>query len=257
MKATYRMISTALLVCGVFFAASVQGGWQDWLKSAKEKLDESSVAETLGGGETSSALSNEQIVQGLKEALQVGARKAIELLGREGGFLNDGEVRIPLPDTLETVAKGLRAVGQDRLVDDFIETMNRAAEQAVPETLDIFADTIQKMSLSDARGILEGGDTAATDYFRDKSGDRLNQVIAPIVRQATARAGVTSAYKALIGEVGFLGAYVDMDTLDLDNYVTARAMDGLFLKLAREEQLIRKDPVARTSDILKTVFGSL
>ncbi|OOZ37246.1 DUF4197 domain-containing protein [Solemya velesiana gill symbiont] len=257
MKNRNRMIGSVLLLSGMLLGATVHADWQDWLKSATEKLEDSSVTESLGAGSTSSALSNDQIIQGLKEALRVGTKKAVELLGKEGGYLNDGQVRIPLPDALETVAKGLRAVGQDKMVDEFIETMNRAAEQAVPKTLDIFVDTIQQMSLSDAKGILEGSDTAATDYFRETSGDRLGQVIAPIVKQATEKAGVTAAYKALIKEVGFLGNYVDMDAMDLDRYVTDKAMDGLFLKLAEEEKLIRRDPVARTTDILKTVFGSL
>ncbi|MES9875136.1 MAG: DUF4197 domain-containing protein [Candidatus Sedimenticola sp. 6PFRAG7] len=257
MKNTNRTIGFALLSAGLLLMAPSQAGWQDWLKSAKEKLDDPAVAEAVGSGSATSSLSNEQIIQGLKEALQVGTRKAVDMLGRNGGYLNDAEVRIPLPDTLETVAKGLRAVGQDKLVDEFIGTLNSAAEQAVPQTIDIFVDTISQMSLSDARGILDGSDSAATDYFRDKSGDRLSGAIAPIVRQATEKAGVTSAYKALIKEVGFLGSYIDMDAMDLDRYVTAKAMDGLFLKLAQQEQLIRKDPVARTTDILKTVFGSL
>ncbi|MDF1528811.1 MAG: DUF4197 domain-containing protein, partial [Sedimenticola sp.] len=193
----------------------------------------------------------------LKEALSIGTEKAIALLGRDGGYLNDAQVKIPLPDGLKSVSKGLRAIGQDKLVDEFVGTINHAAEQAVPETLSIFGDAIKQMSLEDAKGILNGGDTAATDYFKDKGSNSLTAAILPIIQQATKQAGVTSAYKDLVGKVGFLGSYVDMDALDLDKYVTVKAMDGLFLKLAEQEQLIRQDPVARTTDILKNVFGSV
>lgn len=237
-----------ILFITLVIAGSAHADWRSWLESAKEVVGQSD----LPGAST---LNNEQIVRGLKEALRVGSEKAIALLGRQGGYLNDTQVRIPLPEGLNSVARGLRAVGQGALVDEFETTMNRAAEQAVPETLSIFGETIRQMSLEDARGILEGGDNAATDYFRAKGGDRLQAAILPIVQQATKRVGVTSAYKNLVGQVGFLGSYVDMDALDLDRYVTARALDGLFLKLAEQERLIREDPLARTSDILKTVFG--
>lgn len=242
-----------LLVLSVLIALSglAQADWKDWLKSAKEAV------ETSDSPAVSQVLSNDQIIEGLKEALSVGTEKAIALLGRDGGYLNDAQVKIPLPDGLKSVSKGLRAIGQDELVDEFVTTINRAAEQAVPETLSIFGDTIKQMSLEDAKGILNGSDTAATDYFKDKGSNSLTAAILPIVQEATKQAGVTSAYKDLVGQVGFLGSYVDMDALDLDKYVTAKAMDGLFLKLAEQEQLIRQDPVARTTDILKTVFGSV
>lgn len=239
------------LLLGTSLSGLAFGGWQDWLKSATEAVVESDQSTP----QMTSALSNDQIIRGLKEALSIGTEKAIGLLGREGGYLNDAKVRIPLPDGLQTVAKGLRSIGQGKVADEFEQTINRAAEQAVPETLSIFGDTIKQMSLEDARGILDGGDSAATDYFRKKSDNRLNGAILPIVQRATKEAGVTSAYKQLVKNVGFLGSYVDMDAMDLDKYVTSKALDGLFLKLAEQELLIRKDPVARTTDLLKHVFG--
>ena len=240
-----------LLFCGILASGLVQADWKSWLKSATESVSEQQM------GTNSTVLSNDQIIQGLKEALTVGTEKAIGILGREGGYLNDAEVRIPLPGGLKSIAKGLRSLGQDELVDEFEETINRAAEQAVPETISIFSDTIRQMTLEDANGILNGNDTAATDYFRDKSNDRLSASILPIVQQSTERTGVTAAYKKLTGNVGFLSSYVDMDRLDLDKYVTEKAVSGLFIKLAEQEQLIRKDPVARTTDLLKTVFSSV
>ncbi|MCW8943478.1 MAG: DUF4197 domain-containing protein [Sedimenticola sp.] len=247
-KYTFHLLVLCALIA---LSGLAQADWKDWLKSAKEAVDKSDTPAV------SQVLSNDQVIEGLKEALSVGTEKAIALLGRDGGYLNDAQVKIPLPDGLKSVSKGLRAIGQDELVDEFVNTINRAAEQAVPETLSIFGDTIKQMSLEDAKGILNGSDTAATDYFKDKGSDSLTAAILPIVQQATKQAGVTSSYKDLVGQVGFLGSYVDMDALDLDKYVTAKALDGLFLKLAEQEQLIRQDPVARTTDILKTVFGSV
>ncbi len=237
-------------VLGVTLTSLVQAGWNDWLDSARELVTSPQQTPVA-----SSALSSDEIVEGLKQALGIGVEKAIAILGTEGGYLNDARVRIPLPDSLEPVANGLSAVGQGELVNEFIATINQAAEQAVPETLSIFTETIRRMTLDDARGILNGSDTAATDYFRKNSGSRLDQAILPIVKQATEQAGVTSSYKQLTAKVGFLGAYIDMDSLDLDRYVAAKALDGLFLKLAEQEKLIRTDPVARTTDILKKVFG--
>lgn len=246
-----KQVTFGLLLGMVLLAGVAQADWKSWLKSAKDAVEKSDTPAV------SSALTNDQIVQGLKDALSVGTEKAIALLGQPGGYLDDPQVKIPLPSGLNSVAKGLRAIGQDELVDEFEATMNRAAEQAVPETVSIFGDTIRDMSLEDARGILNGGDTAATDYFKTKGSDRLSDAILPIVQQATRQAGVTASYKDLVGKAGILGSYVNMDSLDLDKYVTSRALDGLFLKLAEQEQLIRQDPVARTTDILKTVFGSM
>ncbi len=244
-------LSAAIAMTCMFLAGSAHGGWQDLLKSAGDLLEEQKVTPSA-----TTTLSNDQVIRGLKEALSIGTEKAIKLLSQRGGYLNDGAVRIPLPGVLESVAKGARSMGQGALVDEFEQTMNSAAEQAVPETLEIFSETIREMSLDDARGILNGGESAATDYFRSRGGERLAAAILPIIQQATQRAGVTAAYKQLLGQVGFLGAYVDMNTLDLDNHVTSKALDGLFIKLAEQEQLIRKDPVARTTELLKSVFGS-
>jgi len=242
-----------LVAICLLLAPAANADWKQWLESALEPPGQSADSASVSGFD--STLTNDQVIQGLKEALQVGVEKAIARLGREGGYLKDAQVRIPLPGTLQMVAKGLRAMGQAGVVDAFEVTINRAAERAVAKTLSIFTDTLRNMSLADARAILNGGDSAATDYFRAHSSDRLRAAMLPIVSDATARAGVTSAYKALIAEAGFLGSYMDRETLDLDRYVTAKALDGVFLKLAQEERLIRKDPVARTTDILKTVFG--
>jgi hypothetical protein len=213
-------------------------------RSAPEPKSESNVTEWEAGA-------------GLKDALSVGVRRAIKILGKEGGYLRDAQVRIPLPDSVQSVGNGLRAIGQDEIVDDFIATMNRAAERAVPKTVDIFTDTIKGMTLADARGVLQGPDDAATRYFQKQSTPQLVEAILPIVKDATEAVGVTSAYKQLTGEVSFLSVLSDDDALDLDRYITNRALDGLFLKLAAEEKRIRDNPWARSTDLLKKVFGSL
>ncbi len=222
---------------------SIQGGGSE-SKPAPRPHTQSNVSEWEAGA-------------GLKDALRVGVERAIRILGKEGGYLEDAQVRIPLPDTVRSLGNGLRAVGQDKLVDDFIATMNRAAERAVPKTVAIFTDTIKGMTLADARGILQGSDDAATRYFQQQSTPQLIESILPIVKDATEKVGVTSAYKQLTGEVGFLAALTDDDALDLDRYITNKALDGLFLKLAEEEQRIRENPWARSTDLLKKVFGSL
>ena len=166
-------------------------------------------------------------------------------------------MRIPLPESLKNVEDGLRAIGQERYADEFVATMNRAAERAAPETVDILVDTIGSLSLTDARAVVEGADDAATRYLEQHAGPRLAEAILPIVRDATSAAGVTAAYKAMVDRLGFLGTYMDVQSLDLDAYVTEKALDGLYLKLAEEEKLIRDDPAARTTDLLKKVFGAL
>ncbi len=229
-------------------------GFGDLFKSAEGILSGSGV---LDKGGSASALSDAQIGNGLKEALSVGARRAVSLLGASGGFLNDGQVRIPLPGKLEQAGKALRAVGYGGLVDEFETTVNRAAEQAMPKTLDIVEQTVQGMTLTDVRQILNGGDSAATDFLREKAGPQLHQAIVPVVSEATEQAGATAAYKNMQGKMSSgIGSLLGAQSLDLDEYVTDKALDGLFLKLAAEEKAIRENPVARTTDLLKQVFGS-
>jgi hypothetical protein len=229
----------------------VQAGWDDWIKKIEESLPSGSPTDTGVSG-----LSQAEITAGLKEALSVGVERAISLLGQNGGFLNDATVRIPMPDSLQMLERGLRAAGQDAIADEFVATMNHAAERAVPETTAIFVETIKTMSVADARDVLNGPDDAATRYFREHNQERLSAAILPVVQDATEKTRVTSAYKQLVGGMGFLNQFGNQDSLDLDSYVTRKTLDGLFVKLADEERLIRENPVARSTDLLKKVFGS-
>jgi len=222
-------------------------GWLDAIKDFASSPDSSKVAGAV--------LANEDIIGGLKEALVKGTRWAIDELGRADGFLGNERVRIPLPDSLKTVESTLRALRQDRYADEFIETMNHAAEQAVPEAVDILTGAVSQMTVEDARGILDGPDDAATQYFKRTSTDALTERLRPIIEVATARTGVTAAYKRLMNQAGMVTQFLSRDVTDVDGYVTGKALDGLFLLIADEEKRIRKDPVARTTDLLKKVFG--
>ena len=203
-------------------------------------------------------LSNQDIDRGLKAALTQGVRNAVDDLGRRNGFLDNTRVRIPLPRNLQRTERALRAAGQGRRVDEFIEAMNHAAEEAVPVAVDVFLDSVQQMSFNEARQILSGGrDDAATEFFRRTSEQRLRDEFRPIVERFTEQVGVTQKYKQMMGRYGFLGRVVGQDASDIDGYVTEKTLDGLFLLIADEERRIRRDPVGRTTAILRAVFGSI
>ena len=207
---------------------------------------------------TTTNVSNTDITGGLKDALLQGVRRAISDLGRENGFLDDARVRIPLPRSLQKTEKTLRSLGQGKRVDEFVEAMNHAAEEAVPVAADIFFDSIKQMTFADARDILlSGQEDAATEFFRRTSEDRLREEFRPIVERFTEKVGVTQKYKAMIGRYGFMGKIVGEDASDIDAYITQKALDGLFLLIAEEEREIRRDPVRRTTSLLRRVFGIL
>lgn len=218
----------------------------DW---SRRITDAAASAGSKGG------LGEAEIVAGLREALQVGTQRAVRLLGKDGGYLDDVQVRIPVPEPLRGVERTLRDLGQGKVVDKFISTLNRAAERAAPEAVDIFVDVIGVMTLEDARNILKGPDDAATQYFRRHAETRLSDRLRPVIEQATAQVGVTASYKDMLRRAGPLASLVDKEAQDIDGYVTARALDGLFLKLAAEEKLIRENPAARTSELLRKVFS--
>jgi hypothetical protein len=193
--------------------------------------------------------------QGLREALLNGTYSAIRSLGREGGFLRNLRVRIPMPKPLQPVEKTLRLIGQGRVADDFIAAMNHAAEKAVPVAADVFKDSIRQMTFRDAVNIVRGPDDAATQFFRRTSERRLTEKFLPIVRSFTEQVGVTAQYKSMMEQYGSIARLAGRDAVDIDEYVTQKALDGLFLLIADEEKRIRRDPVARTSEILQKIFG--
>jgi hypothetical protein len=200
------------------------------------------------------ALSESEIAQGLKEALSTGTQRAVGRVGVLDGYWQNPSIKIPLPDQLKKVEKTLRTFGQGRMVDEFHLSLNRAAEAAAPEAVSIFGDAIRGMTLADARQILNGPDNAATEYFRGKTLGALTQRFRPIVTRATASVGATRKYKDLSAKVTKVVPGYQLQ--DIDGYVTDRALTGLFHTLADEELKIRKDPAARTTALLKRVFGA-
>ena len=201
-------------------------------------------------------LSNSDTTSGLKEALTRGAEVAIGQLGKKDGFLGDKRVRIPLPESARTVEKAMRTFGMKKQADELIETMNRAAEMAVVEAKPILTNAVKSMSFDDARGILSGGDDAATQYFRRTTSSDIAAKFLPIVKKATAKVDLAGQYNQYAGQAAKFGL-LDKKDADLDTYVTHKAMDGLFLMIAEQEKAIRKDPVGTGSALLKKVFGAL
>ena len=192
--------------------------------------------------------------QAVRQALLQSVDMAVNRLARADGYWANPQVRIPLPEELRRVEKGLRRYGLERYTEEFAESLNRAAEAAVPVTKPLLLAAIREMSLSDAVGIVRGDEHAATRYFRAHTEVALRERLKPIVADATARANVTGAYKRLMKKATFLEKAVEPGRLDLDAYVTRAALDGLFLLMAEEERRIRSNPLARTTDLLKKVF---
>ena len=193
---------------------------------------------------------------GLKEALIRGAEVAVSQLGKTDGYMGDARVRIPLPDSLRPAEKMMRRLGMKKQADELIATMNRAAESAVVEAKPILLDAVRNMSFSDAKGILTGGDDAATQYFKRTTSAPIGERFLPIVKQATAKVQLSDQYNRYAGQAAKLGLLDDKDA-NLDSYVTQKALDGLFLMIAEQEKAIRKDPIGTGSKLLQSVFGAL
>jgi len=218
------------------------------LDDLKEK-----TIEQLGSAD-GNTLGNDKIISGLKEALSVGTEKTVNLTGNLDGYLKNDAIKIGLPKQLQTMDEGLRMLGFGPQVDEFVVGMNRAAEEAAPLAKPIFQDAVKDMSVKDGQAILNGGDTAATDYFKGKTQDKLTDAFTPKVQEAMSKVGVSAQYKELVGRYTSL-PFVKAEQFNLDNYVVGKSLDGLFHTLAQEEQKIRTDPAARVTDLLKDVFG--
>jgi predicted peroxiredoxin len=203
-----------------------------------------------------SAFTNQEAAAGLKAALEKGAVAAVDLLGRTDGFYGNSAVKIPLPDSLKRYEKMARNLGMGKYADELELTMNRAAEAAVPEAKKLFVESAKKMTVQDAKGILTGGQTSGTEYFQRSTADQLRVKFLPIVKQATAKVKLAEKYNQYAQKGVQLGL-VKKEQANLDDYVTQKALDGLFLMVGEEEKKIRANPVAAGSDIIKKVFGAL
>jgi hypothetical protein len=227
-------MSAAIFAC---FAAAVI----TWASPALAQLDRITQREALAG---------------LKAALEQGTRSAIAALGRSDGFLGNPQVKIPLPESLARTEKLIRRLGLGSHADELVVAMNRAAEAAVPEARKLLVDAVKKMTAQDAKTVLTGGETAGTEYFRRSTHKELHGRFLPIVKNATAKAGVAQRYKEFAKPAAAFGL-LKTEHADLDEYVTQKALDGLYFMLGEEEKKIRKDPVGASRAIIRKVFGAL
>ncbi len=202
------------------------------------------------------AISRKDSVAGLKAALGQGAERAVSTLGATDGFLGNPKVRIPLPPALRKGEKAFKLLGLDDEANDLVTSMNRAAEAAVPEARTLLVDSVKQMTFDDARQILTGGDDAATQYFRRTAYDKLAARFLPIVKQTTDRSDLSRKYNEFAGQAARLGV-IDARDAKVEDYVTRKALDGLFTMIAEEERAIRKDPLGQSSKLLQSVFGAL
>lgn len=200
-------------------------------------------------------LSENKIVRGLKEALEIGTSNAVKEVSKLDGYYKNPKIKVPLPKAVQNTESVMRALGYGPELDEFSLSMNRAAEQAAPKAKALFWDAVKAMTFEDARKILKGSDNAATLYFEDKTRGGLHQLFMPIVHTAMETVGVTRTYQNVHAKISTI-PFADRLKLDLDDYVTAKALDGLFYMVAEEERKIRKDPIARVTKLLKDVFGS-
>ena len=234
------------LILAVFLIAGGHPGFSadltDIVKGAQK---------ALGG---SGSLTNDEIVSGLKEALEVGTEKAVALVSQADGYYANPDIKIPLPESVQKVEKLLRAAGYGQKVDAFELSMNRAAERAAPEAKSIFQDAISQMSFEDASKILNGRDNEATLYFEDKTSGRLQALFKPIVKDSMGEVGVTQSFQDLNAKAESMPFGKSL-SFDLDQYVTDGALQGLFKMLAEQERQIRTQPAARVTDLLQKVFA--
>ena len=209
-----------------------------------------------GGTGTTNSIDNQTVASGLKEALTIGTANAVSTVSGVDGYFANQAIKILLPDKIRQAAEMLRKIGYEKQVDDFVLSMNRAAEKAAPRAKAHFVEAIREMTFEDARKILGDGDTAVTDYFRGKTQKKLYDEFRPTVSASMDEVGVTRSYKNMVGKYAALPLVGGKaESVDLDHHVTTKALDGLFLVLGQEEKKIRTDPAARVTDLLKDVFG--
>jgi hypothetical protein len=201
-------------------------------------------------------LSNKDTVAGLKEALSKGSQAAVDVLGKPDGFLGNAKVKIPLPESLHKIEGMMRTLGMGKYADELVTTLNRAAESAVVEAKPLLVNAVKNMSVEDAKGILGGGQDAATQYFKRTTSAPLADKFLPIVKKATQKVKLADKYNEFASK-GVKFGVVDAKDADLNAYVTQKALDGLFVMIAEEEKKIRLDPVGTASSIISKVFGAL
>lgn len=253
MKRVIRFAGIAL-ICAILCPSllSAAGFFGDLLKKELPGLPGAGGLPSALPG--SAGLDDGTIAAGLKEALDIGTRKAVGLVSAVNGYNHNDAIRILLPDKIQRAADLVAKLGYQRQVDAFVESMNRAAEKAAPKAADSFAGAIRKMTIGDARKILSGGETSATEYFKTQTRTELYEGFKPTISESMRETGVRRSYDAMTGKIPAL-SFAMPEAVDLDHYVTTKALDGLFWMVGEEERKIRKDPLARTTDLLTRVFG--
>lgn len=247
-----HLFKAALLCTALATAPSTMAGWGSVVEDVK-KTGGTLLSQQL---EADQAIDNDTLLRGLREALAVGSERAIETISQPGGYLDDASIRIPLPGPVEKLTPLLKKAGMGDQVDAFETSINRAAERAAPQATALLVNAIQSMSFDDVRRIYEGADDEATRYFQRTLGDDIAKLFQPEIKDALNGVGATRYYNVLAQEaksIPFVGGQMNVDLTD---YVTDQAMDGLFTKLAEQEKLIREDPLARSTDLLKQLWGS-
>jgi len=252
MKKVYLSLTVA--ACSSFFMASSASAF-DFMKQLQGVVGDSSSSSPSLSNSTVSALSSSDMVAGLKDALRVGSERVVSQLGKANGFNGDAKIHIPLLDSMKRVKSALAAVGMGGVMDDLELKLNRAAEAATPKAKKIFGDAIKGMSIADAKGILSGPDDAATRYFEKKMTPALRAEMKPVIENSMAQVGAVQAYDTAMQQYKSL-PFVPNVKANLTAHVLDRGLKGIFLYLASEEAAIRKDPMKRTTSILKKVFAN-
>jgi hypothetical protein len=224
------------------------------LRSAEGQINVNKILNSVSTGDSGSGLSGDQITEGLKQALEKGAESAVKSTSVEDGFFGNSLIRIPFPPEAEQMEDKLRSMGMSKQVDEFILSLNRAAEDASKSALPILTDAVTGMTVEDGMVILKGPDDAATSYLRESTGEKLTDKFTPIISQSLENVEVTRYWTPLVNAYNSI-PFVKSQNPDLEAYVTEKGIDGLFTMIAKEEKAIRENPAARTTDLLKKVFG--
>jgi Protein of unknown function (DUF4197) len=254
------MLSFFTFACALAICCSAQSQLDELLNKAENAVQTNNTSTSDNTSQSSNlagmSLSNSKIADGLKEALTKGTGTAVATTGRPDGYFKNEAIKILLPSYLQSIGKGMRMIGMGAQVDDLELSMNRAAEKAAPAAKPIFIDAIFQMTFADARKILSGGDTAATDYFKKVTTPDLTKAFTPIVHDSMENVGLIKQFNQFL-DSSPAGSLIGNESFNLDSYVTGKALDGLFYELAQEEKKIRTDPAAQTTALLKQVFGKL
>lgn len=248
-----RLLPATLLALFITQADALDFGA---LKDALKSTGNSNATTSTSSGTGVSSLSNDEASSGLKEALTQGVGKAVGTLGAADGFFGNKEVKIPLPKSLQKIEKGMKLMGMGKQSDELVLKMNRAAEAAVPEAKALLVGSIKQMTLADAKAILTGSQDAATQYFKKTTSVQMGEKFLPIVQKATENIQLASSYNKY-AEMGSKFGVVKKEDANIEQYVTNKALDGVYFMIAKEEAAIRKDPLGQTSNLLKKVFGSI